>query len=177
MGRHSDAVDLLESALNTLPDGKSDRDLIQKFKTAQRLLKKAQRPDLYKLIGQDLDEHSDESAIKKAYKKAAMKWHPDRFSCKGAKQQKEAEEQFQKINDAYEFLTDASRKRLWDQGFDREEIEQQLEMQKQQQSYRGSPFGMGGVPAGLRLGARRFVGSLLLFMTVLWTRPRHCSIG
>ena len=46
------------------------------------------------LIGPDLDEHSDESAIKKAYKKAAMRWHPDRFSCKGAKQQKEAEEQF-----------------------------------------------------------------------------------
>ena len=134
MNRHSDAVDLLESALNTLPDGKSDRDLIQKFKTAQRLLKKAQRPDLYKLIGQDLDEHSHESAIKKAYKKAAMKWHPDRFSCKGVQQQKEAEEQFQKINDAYEFLTDAQRKRLWDQGFDREEIEQQLEMHQTAQS-------------------------------------------
>ena len=152
MNRHSDAVDLLESALNTLPDGKSDRDLIQKFKTAQRLLKKAQRPDLYKLIGQDLDEHADESAIKKAYKKAAMKWHPDRFSCKGVQQQKEAEEQFQKISDAYEFLTDAQRKRLWDQGFDREEIEQQLEMQKQQQAYRGSPFGMGGFPGGFRRG-------------------------
>ena len=39
-----------------------------------------------------------------------MRWHPDSFSCKGAKQQKEAEEQFQKINDAYEFLTDAQRK-------------------------------------------------------------------
>ena len=43
---------------------------------------------------------------------------------KAATEQKEAEEQFQKINDAYEFLTDAQRKRLWDQGFDREEIEQ-----------------------------------------------------
>jgi tetratricopeptide (TPR) repeat protein len=146
MNRYGDAVDLLETALNTLPDGKSDRDLIQKFKTAQRLLKKAQRPDLYKLIGQDLDEHSDESAIKKAYKKAAMKWHPDRFSCKGEKQQKEAEEQFQKINDAYEFLTDSQRKRLWDQGYDREEIEQQLEMQKQQ--YRGGGFPFGGFRRG-----------------------------
>ena len=77
-----------------------------------------------------------------AYKKAAMRWHPDRFSCKGAKQQKEAEEQFQKINDAYEFLTDAQRKRLWDQGYDREEIEQQLEMAKQQRQYGGGfPFG------------------------------------
>jgi curved DNA-binding protein CbpA len=154
MHRYQDSVDLLETALNTLPDGKSDRDLVQKFKTAQRLLKKAQRPDLYKLIGQDLDEHSDESAIKKAYKKAAMRWHPDRFSCKGEKQQKEAEEQFQKINDAYEFLTDSQRKRLWDQGYDREEIEQQLEMAKQQQQYRGGgfPFGGGGFPGGFRRG-------------------------
>ena len=146
MRRYSDAVDLLETAINSLPDGKQDRDLVQKFKTAQRLLKKAQRPDLYKLIGPDLDEHSDESAIKRAYKRAAMRWHPDRFSCKGAKQQKEAEEQFQKINDAYEFLTDASRKRLWDQGYDREEIEQQLEMQKQQ--YRGGGFPFGGFRRG-----------------------------
>lgn len=149
MDRHNDAVDLLESALNTLPDGKGDRDLVSKFKTAQRLLKKAQRPDLYKLVGPDLDEHSDEKALKKAYKKAAMKWHPDRFSCKGETQQKEAEEQFQKINDAYEFLTDASRKSLWDQGFDREEIEQQLEMQKQQRSHGGNPFGgFGGFRRG-----------------------------
>jgi len=41
---------------------------------------------------------------------------------------------------------------LWDQGFDREEIEQQLEMQKQQAQYRGSPFGMGGFPGGFRRG-------------------------
>ena len=76
-----------------------------------------------------------------------MRWHPDRFRVKGEKQQKEAEEQFQKINDAYEFLTDAQRKRLWDQGFDREEIEQQLEMAKQQQ-YRGGGFPFGGFRRG-----------------------------
>ena len=82
-----------------------------------------------------------------------MRWHPDRFSCKGEKQQKEAEEQFQKIK-RLRVSDGCSRKRLWDQGYDREEIEQQLEMAKQQQQYRGGgfPFRRRRLPGGFRRG-------------------------
>mmetsp|Transcript_7201 Transcript_7201/g.21238 ORF Transcript_7201/g.21238 Transcript_7201/m.21238 type:complete len:845 (-) Transcript_7201:87-2621(-) len=153
--RYSDALSLLEQMLETLPDAKGDRELVGKYKQAQRLLKKASRPDLYKVVGPDLDETADEDALKKAYKKAAMKWHPDRFSAKGEKAQQEAAEKFKEVNDAYEFLTDPQRRRLWDQGYDREEVEQQLEMQKQQSQCRGGfPGGGGfhGFPAGFRPG-------------------------
>ena len=120
----------------------------RRYRKAQRLLKKASRPDLYKIVSPDLDESADEAALKKAYKKAALRWHPDRFAAKGEAEQTKAAEEFKRINDAYEFLTDPQRRRLWDDGYDREEVEQQLEMQKQRQQHGGGMGGFGGFPGG-----------------------------
>ena len=69
------------------------------------------------------------------YKKAALKWHPDRHSRKGEEQKKEAEHKFKEIGDAFGVLTDPDRKKMYDQGFDREEIEQKMEEKKQQEEY------------------------------------------
>lgn len=50
--------------------------------------------------------------IKKAYKKMALKWHPDRVQDEGKK--KEAEERFKKIGEAYEVLSDPQKKAFYD---------------------------------------------------------------
>ena len=63
--------------------------------------------------------------------------HPDRHSSKSPEERKHAEDQFKKIGDAYELLTDPMRKRLYDEGYDRDEIEQKVEMQKQQHQHGG----------------------------------------
>jgi len=62
----------------------------------------------YKILG--VDKNATEKEIKKAYRKLALKWHPD--VCK----EKDAEEQFKKLAEAYETLSDANKRRNYDQG-------------------------------------------------------------
>jgi DnaJ-class molecular chaperone len=117
--------------------GEGDRTVREKHKEAQRLLKKSKRVDYYKLLGCMHGEHSSEKEIKTCYRKAALKWHPDRHSTADEAKKKEVEAKFKEIGDAYELLTDPQRKALYDQGYDREEIEQQMEMKNQQHSHGG----------------------------------------
>lgn len=56
----------------------------------------------YKILG--LTETAEETEIKKAYRKLAVKYHPDKVSQLGPEYQKGAKEQFQKVQDAYELI-------------------------------------------------------------------------
>ena len=64
---------------------------------------------LYNALGVPVD--ADEAAIKKAYKKSALKWHPDR----NTENKEEAERKFKEIAEAYEVLGDEKKRRLYDQ--------------------------------------------------------------
>lgn len=76
--------------------------------------------DLYGVLGVPRD--ADEETIKKAFRKAAIKYHPDKNPGKSN------EQKFKEINQAYEVLGDAKRRSLYDefgeeslsQGFDPE---------------------------------------------------------
>ncbi len=63
--------------------------------------------DYYKILGVNKDAKADE--IKKSYRKLALQYHPDRNA--GDKQ---AEEQFKKISEAYAVLSDADKRRQYD---------------------------------------------------------------
>lgn len=63
--------------------------------------------DYYKILGISKDATQEE--IKKAYRRLAMKYHPDRN--KGSK---EAEEKFKEINEAYAVLSDPEKRKLYD---------------------------------------------------------------
>ncbi|HKJ42570.1 MAG TPA: TerB family tellurite resistance protein [Sunxiuqinia sp.] len=54
----------------------------------------------YKIL--ELDSSASEDDIKKAYRKMAMKYHPDKVSYLGEDFQKAAKQKFQKVNEAYE---------------------------------------------------------------------------
>lgn len=121
--------------------GHEDRNVREKYNEAKLLLKKSKRVDLYKLLGCTRGELSSEKEIKMCYRKAALKWHPDRHSASNKATQELAEKTFKEIGDAYDLLTDPQRKALYDQGYDRDEIEQRVEMAKQQHNCGG---GRGG---------------------------------
>ncbi|MBN1288052.1 MAG: molecular chaperone DnaJ [Actinobacteria bacterium] len=65
--------------------------------------------DYYKLLGVSRDAKKDE--IKKAYRKLAQKYHPDRNP-----NNKEAEEKFKEISQAYEVLSDEDKRKQYDTG-------------------------------------------------------------
>lgn len=68
----------------------------------------AQKRDYYEILG--VDKSSSAQDIKKAYRKLAMKYHPDKNSG-----DKESEEKFKEINEAYEVLSDEGKKSTYDQ--------------------------------------------------------------
>jgi len=63
--------------------------------------------DYYKIL--NVDRNASKSEIKKAYRKLAMKYHPDR-----TKGDKSAEEMFKKISEAYAVLSDKEKRKQYD---------------------------------------------------------------
>ena len=66
------------------------------------------KKDYYDVLG--VERGSDEKAIKRAYKKLAMQYHPDR-----TKGDKAKEEKFKEIQEAYEILGDKEKRAAYDQ--------------------------------------------------------------
>ena len=54
----------------------------------------------YKIL--EIERNATNEEVKKAYRKMAVKFHPDKVSHLGEDFQKQAKEKFQKVNDAYE---------------------------------------------------------------------------
>ncbi len=70
------------------------------------------KKDYYDLLG--VEKTASENDIKKAYRKLAMKYHPDKFSNASEKEKKEAEEKFKEVNEAYQVLSDADKRAKYD---------------------------------------------------------------
>ncbi|GAK55781.1 heat shock protein DnaJ-like [Candidatus Vecturithrix granuli] len=96
--------------------------------------------DYYDVLGVKKD--ASEAELKKAYRKLAMKYHPDRN-----KDDKTAEEKFKEINEAYAVLSDAEKRKQYDM-FGKDGFHQRY---SQEDIFRGtdfssifSEFGFGG---------------------------------
>ena len=63
--------------------------------------------DFYTVLG--IDRGASDEDIKKAYRKQAMQWHPDRND--GSK---EAEERFKAVTEAYDVLRDPNKRAIYD---------------------------------------------------------------
>ena len=66
------------------------------------------KPDYYETLG--VDRGADEKALKSAYRKLAMKYHPDRNPDDDA-----AEAKFKEVNEAYDVLKDDEKRAAYDQ--------------------------------------------------------------
>ncbi|CAI0385326.1 unnamed protein product, partial [Linum tenue] len=65
--------------------------------------------DYYKIL--QVDRNASDDDLKKAYRKLAMKWHPD----KNPNNKKDAEARFKQISEAYEVLSDSQKRAVYDQ--------------------------------------------------------------
>ena len=89
----------------------------------------ATKTDYYDILGVSKTASADE--IKKAYRKQALEWHPDRH-----KDDKEAaEKRFKEVNEAYQVLSDPQKKAAFDQ-------------------YGSAAFTPGGAPGGNPFGGQ-----------------------
>ncbi len=95
--------------------------------------------DYYSLLGVARDAGKDE--IKKAYRRLALKYHPDRNKEPGA------EEKFKKISEAYAVLSDDSKRRAYDTygssafaGYSQEDIFRNADFSDFEDLFAGSPF-------------------------------------
>jgi molecular chaperone DnaJ len=86
----------------------------------------ADRPDYYKILG--VGKNASDEEIKKSYRKLARKHHPDQNA--GDKQ---AEERFKEISQAYDVLSDPDKRKAYDRG--------------------SGPFGGFGMPGGFDPGS------------------------
>ncbi len=84
--------------------------------------------DFYEILG--VQRGADEATLKSAFRKAAMKHHPDKNPG-----DKEAEAKFKELNEAYQVLSDPQKRAAYDQ-FGHQAFEQ---------------GGMGGGPAALAM--------------------------
>jgi len=100
-----EAVRMLEKAFEV--GGRSSRSIADRLEKARRLLKQSRNKDYYKVLNVARD--ADERTIKKAYRKATLKAHPD----KGGSEAKMAA-----VNEAYEVLSDPQLRARFDNGDD-----------------------------------------------------------
>lgn len=66
----------------------------------------------YEVLGVKKD--ASQADIKKAFRKLAAKYHPDKFANKSEQEQKEAEEKFKEVNEANEILSDEQKRAQYD---------------------------------------------------------------
>lgn len=69
--------------------------------------------DYYEVLG--VPKSSTQAEIKKAYRKLALKWHPDRHQADPDDKKAKAEENFKTLCEAYEILSDETKRRKYDQ--------------------------------------------------------------
>ena len=71
-------------------------------------MKRSKRKDLYGVLG--VTQEATESEIKSAYRKAALKFHPDKQASKTDEEKAQAEAMFKSVGEAYEILSCAEKK-------------------------------------------------------------------
>ncbi|XP_065874086.1 uncharacterized protein [Euphorbia lathyris] len=103
--------------------------------------------DYYKIL--QVERSAKDDDLKKAYRKLAMKWHPD----KNPNNKKEAEAKFKQISEAYEVLSDPQKKAVYDQ-YGEEGLKGQFQPPPEAAGGGSNYFSTGEIPTSFRFNPR-----------------------
>lgn len=109
--QYDDAIRDFKQAVQIDEHSQEAKEALHK---AELELKKSKRKNYYKILG--ISNNANDKEIKRAYRKQALLWHPDRH--KGEEAMKEAELKFREIGEAHEVLSDAEKRARYDRGED-----------------------------------------------------------
>ncbi|KAI9351472.1 hypothetical protein BDR26DRAFT_978693 [Obelidium mucronatum] len=79
-----------------------DRRIVEAYQKAERLLAQSKKKDYYKVLG--VPRSASKKDIKKAYRKLAQQWHPDKYT--GELTEDQVTKKISDIYEAYEVLSD-----------------------------------------------------------------------
>ena len=128
--------------------------------------------DYYAILS--VPKNALEKDIKSAYRKLARKWHPDA----NPQSQRQAEEKFKDIQEAYEVLGDPEKRKKYDVlGSDWQHAAREAEQQRSYRAAQGGDFGtFGGFNAG-PTGASGFSDFFDMFFSGIGRRTSPGSTG
>ncbi|HTU83342.1 MAG TPA: J domain-containing protein [Candidatus Acidoferrales bacterium] len=130
--------------------------------------------DYYSVLG--VPKTAAEKDIKSAYRKLARKWHPDA----NPNNQKEAEERFKEISEAYEVLGDPEKRKKYDMlGPNWQQAARQAEQQRRYRSTAGDEsfeFNFGG-PGAAGAGPSGFSDFFDMFFSGIGRRQTTQTTG
>ena len=129
-GDWEEAVRVYKNIAEQHPD---EPGIAKDVRHAEMEQKKAKRKDYYKIL--DIEKDAQDQEIKKAYRKLAVKWHPDKN-----RDDPKAEDRFKDIQEAHECLSDPQKRERYDSGVDL--------MEPGEGFGGGFPGGMGGFGGG-----------------------------
>jgi len=116
LSQYSDAVRDLKRARELQP---GDDEIEEELRKAELAAKHTNPNSYYSILG--VTPSASANDIKAAYRKLALQWHPDRHNTSEAARAA-AEEKFKKITEAYDVLSDETRRRKYDLGADADEL-------------------------------------------------------
>ncbi|CAK4614722.1 hypothetical protein LEN26_020855 [Aphanomyces euteiches] len=93
-----------------------NRSFHEGLRRAEAALKQSKSKNYYKILGVARDASSQ--VIKKAYRKKALEWHPDKHAERGETASEEAIKMFQQVAEAYEILSNDDLRARYDRGED-----------------------------------------------------------
>mmetsp|Transcript_21180 Transcript_21180/g.50184 ORF Transcript_21180/g.50184 Transcript_21180/m.50184 type:complete len:713 (-) Transcript_21180:293-2431(-) len=111
------AIEDYELASQSAPDEEGQRSAREHKRRAKLEKAKASRIDHYKVL--DIQKSASPVEVKKAYRKMALRWHPDK-NAGSSESIAEAEAKFKEVNEAYDTLSDPAKKERYDSGVDLE---------------------------------------------------------
>jgi DnaJ family protein C protein 7 len=93
-----------------------DAEINRAIRDSKKALKMSKRKDYYKILC--IERTATEVEVKKAYRKLALQFHPDKQSGLTEEERIVAEAKFKEIGEAYSILSDPRKKNMFDNGMD-----------------------------------------------------------